>query len=300
MFRQIEHQIDHIRRTAALENFDAFGDFERVTDGPPERFVHRTEKMRDLYAHQFPHFCHGGGELFGLLVRLHERAAPKLHVEHQPIEILRELLAHDARHDERLGRDGAGHIAQGVEFSVGGADIGGLSDDENPMLSSCASARRSSMWTLNPGMLSSLSSVPPVMPSPRPQIIGTQTSSQASNGASTSETLSPMPPVECLSTLRRSALWILQDAPAFHHRLREMMGFRRRHPSEKDRHRPRAHLIIGDLVLGESRDEVRDFLGSQFAAFAFLFDECRDVHGKDSDRARNGTLETARGSHRPL
>ena len=42
--------------------------------------------------------------------------------------------------------------------------------------------------------------MPPVMPSPRPEIIGTQTSSQASSGASTSETLSPMPPVECLST----------------------------------------------------------------------------------------------------
>ena len=38
------------------------------------------------------------------------------------------------------------------------------------------------------------------MPRPRPEIIGTQTPSQASSGASTSEVLSPMPPVLCLST----------------------------------------------------------------------------------------------------
>ncbi len=48
-------------------------------------------------------------------------------------------------------------------------------------------------------MDSSLSSVPPVWPSPRPDIIGTATPQLATIGASSSETLSPTPPVECLS-----------------------------------------------------------------------------------------------------
>src|SRR3989449_6079107 len=48
--------------------------------------------------------------------------------------------------------------------------------------------------------LSSLSRVPPVWPSPRPDIIGTATPHAATSGASTSDTLSPTPPVECLST----------------------------------------------------------------------------------------------------
>ena len=52
----------------------------------------------------------------------------------------------------------------------------------------------------NPGIASSLSSVPPVWPSPRPDIIGTATPHAATSGASTSDTLSPTPPVECLST----------------------------------------------------------------------------------------------------
>ncbi len=50
--------------------------------------------------------------------------------------------------------------------------------------------------------------MPPVAPRPRPEIIGTCRSQQANSGASGSETLSPMPPVECLSTFG--------DSPAGH------------------------------------------------------------------------------------
>src|SRR3954469_6891811 len=53
-------------------------------------------------------------------------------------------------------------------------------------------------------MESSLSSVPPVWPSPRPEIIGTAAPQEASTGARMSDTLSPTPPVECLSSTGRS------------------------------------------------------------------------------------------------
>src|SRR5262249_29227383 len=49
-------------------------------------------------------------------------------------------------------------------------------------------------------MLSSLSSVPPVWPRPRPEIIGTAPPQAATSGASMRLTLSPTPPVECLSS----------------------------------------------------------------------------------------------------
>ena len=49
-------------------------------------------------------------------------------------------------------------------------------------------------------MLSSLSSVPPVCPSPRPEIIGTCAPQAATMGASIRLTLSPTPPLECLSS----------------------------------------------------------------------------------------------------
>ena len=73
--------------------------------------------------------------------------------------------------------------------------------------------------------------------------------------------------------LRGSAGWIIQDASTFHHRLGEMMDLRQRHPAKKNRHRPGAHLVIRDLAVGESRDEIVDFLGAQLLAFAFFLDE---------------------------
>ncbi len=45
-----------------------------------------------------------------------------------------------------------------------------------------------------------MSSVPPEWPRPRPEIIGTAPPQAATIGASMSETLSPTPPVECLSS----------------------------------------------------------------------------------------------------
>jgi hypothetical protein len=52
----------------------------------------------------------------------------------------------------------------------------------------------------NPGIEASLSSVPPVCPRPRPDIIGTIAPHAAARGARMSDVLSPTPPVECLST----------------------------------------------------------------------------------------------------
>ena len=55
-----------------------------------------------------------------------------------------------------------------------------------------------------PGMASSLSSVPPVWPSPLPDTMGTLKPQAASAGARGSDTLSPTPPVLCLSTTHHS------------------------------------------------------------------------------------------------
>ena len=52
-----------------------------------------------------------------------------------------------------------------------------------------------------PGIASSLSSVPPVCPSPRPESLTTCMPSSAASGATTSVVPSPTPPVECLSTV---------------------------------------------------------------------------------------------------
>ena len=53
--------------------------------------------------------------------------------------------------------------------------------------------------TLNPGIDSNLSIVPPVIPSPLPLILTTGIFNAPRIGIATNVTVSPIPPVECLS-----------------------------------------------------------------------------------------------------
>ncbi|EFV91940.1 hypothetical protein ES5_08431 [Dietzia cinnamea P4] len=71
-----------------------------------------------------------------------------------------------------------------------------------PRTSRIAATSRSAR---HPGIDSSLSRVPPVWPSPRPDSCGTATSQVASSGVSTRVIASPTPPVECLSTVGTTA-----------------------------------------------------------------------------------------------
>ena len=72
-----------------------------------------------------------------------------------------------------------------------------------PMRSSWRRKSPCGNCTRKPGIDSSLSSVPPVCPSPRPDILPKMAPQAATSGASTSVTLSPTPPLECLSSTGR-------------------------------------------------------------------------------------------------
>ncbi len=74
-----------------------------------------------------------------------------------------------------------------------------------PTSSSWASISALDRLARQPGMDSSLSSVPPVWPSPRPDSCGTATPQAATSGASGRVILSPTPPVECLSAVGRDS-----------------------------------------------------------------------------------------------
>ena len=73
---------------------------------------------------------------------LHERAAAALDVEHQGVDALGDLLAHDRRRDERDALDGAGHVAQGVELA--GRPARSRRSGRSARSRSCATAARNS------------------------------------------------------------------------------------------------------------------------------------------------------------
>ena len=70
----------------------------------------------------------------------------------------------------------------------------------HPMWLTCSMNWSAESSVRNPGMASSLSMVPPVWPSPRPDSFATGAPQAATRGMRTSEVLSPTPPVLCLST----------------------------------------------------------------------------------------------------
>src|SRR5213596_2506569 len=110
-------------------------------------------------------------------------------------------------------------------------------------------------------MASSLSRVPPVWPSPRPEIIGTAPPQAATIGASSSETLSPTPPVECLSSTGRSRSQ-RSTSPE------RVIALVRAHAVDDDRHRQGSDLGIADRAVGDAGDEPLDLLGAQRGAVA--------------------------------
>ena len=89
--------------------------------------------------------------------------------------------------------------------------------------------------------------------------MGTATPHAATSGPSTSETLSPTPPVECLSM--RGEFLALEAA-------------------HEHRHQQRRDLIVGDAAGRVFRDERRPFFGTQRPTVALALDQGADDHSR--------------------
>ena len=145
-----------------------------------------------------------------------------------------------------------------------GAGLAGRRDDRADLVSAAVSSSLPRL-ARQPGIDSSLSRVPPVCPRPRPDSIGTTAPQLATSGASTSETLSPTPPVECLSTDGRG----LPPAPTGGAGQVQPLA-RGDHlpgpgpelgpvePVEVDRHQQRRHLLVGHLAAGVGGEQPAD------------------------------------------
>ena len=86
---------------------------------------------------------------------------------------------------------------------AGGAGRAPAAQMTAPTSRSCARISSVLREARQPGIDSSLSSVPPVWPRPRPDSCGTAAPHAATSGVSGRVILSPTPPVECLSTVGR-------------------------------------------------------------------------------------------------
>ncbi len=125
-----ERDLDDVGGASARQDLDGLTDLQRVAGGEAERDRHVGEQGRGAHAVGLAEADHRAGELAGPVLVGEEGAGAHLHVEHQGVGSLGDLLAHDRRGDERDGLDGAGDVAQGVELAVGRRQVvPGTADD---------------------------------------------------------------------------------------------------------------------------------------------------------------------------
>ena len=151
-------------------------------------------------------------------------------------------------------------------------------------------------------MDSSLSSVPPVCPSPRPAACGTAPPHAITTGTSGMVILSPTPPVECLSTnasglpsRRRSVKSIRSPEPTMAAVQRAISPAR--HAAQEDRHQQRRHLLVGHPPVGVGVDHPVDRRVGQLTAVALGPDDRRSV--ERATRVTASCPVTASGSRGP-
>ena len=221
---QLQRERLQVPRAAALQGLDRTrrprGRCRRVRPSGWSMSVMRAATFLPMPR---PIVDHGLGQRPRVLERLHERAVAGLHVEHEGVDALRHLLAHDRGGDERPALHGGGHVAQRVELAVGGRDLRRLAD-EAPGRSSRSTARNSCEREAAPGSPGSTPACRACRRCGRGR--GRRSSARRRRrprpaGARTRLVLSPTPPVECLSTLGPGQVGEVEHLARAHHRLGE-------------------------------------------------------------------------------
>ena len=143
--------------------------------------------------------------------------------------------------------------------------------------------------------------MPPVWPRPRPDIIGTGTPHAAASGASTSDVLSPTPPVLCLSTLTPGIVAEIDADARVDHRVGQPGGLLRGHAAQENRHQQRRRLIVGQGAGGDAVDEEPDLVAAERPPVPLRDDDVDGAHPAGSisrlarwlaDRARASTTSS--------
>ena len=180
------------------------------------------------------------------------------------------------RRDKRDALHRRRHVAQGVELAVGRRDLGRLSDRAR---ADCARSRAASPRardrTGNRGCLQLVEGAAGVA-EPAPVHHRDPIPQAAASGARMSETLSPTPPVECLSISGLGAEKS-SGSPTCSIPSRTARS-PRREPAKEDRHQQRRHLVVRHLTRGVPVHQLAELAARQDAAVALALDQTGDEH----------------------
>lgn len=275
---EVEDDGFEVGGAVALKAGDAFGDFEGVACAVAGRLVHGVEEGGGLHAEELADADHGVGEGLGLLARFHESAGAVFDIEHEAVQAFSEFFAHDGGGDEGDGGDGAGDVAQGIEFFVSGTDVGGLTDHD------AAESGHDLMHSVD-GELGGeagdgLEFVEGAAGDAKaatgdhgdPKAVAGEEGGEDEGGFVTDAAGAVF--VDSWGSIGGPG----EDATGVEHGVGERTDFFCGHAPEEDGHGEGAHLVVGHVARGEGRDEVVNFVGGEGVTFAFALDEGGDVH----------------------
>jgi len=295
-------------RAAALEDFDGFDNFIGVAGHAAERLVHGGEQGDALFAHAASGVDHDFGKADGIFFLGHEGAGAGFDVEHERIDALGELLAHDRGANEADVFNGGGDVTQGVDFLVSGGDFGSLADETEAALFEDAAEigeREGSVKAGNgfkfvqgaAGVAEAAAADHGDGESSRGDDRGEDEGGFVANAAG-----------GVLVHLFHGQVEMIDDFAGVQHHFGEGGDLGVGEATNPGGHEPGGHLIIGDFALGVAGDEESDFFAGVLPGIAFLTDEVDSTHaiGTNSEtsigakrRQRNGAERSCIGRRLP-
>ena len=108
----------------AFQEIDGVLDLHRIAGGGRQRFVHVGDQRGGLQTGAIGDQNQAFGQRARVIETRHEGAGAPFDVEHQPLKAGGELLRQDRGGDQVEAFHRRGHVADGVEASVGGGDLG--------------------------------------------------------------------------------------------------------------------------------------------------------------------------------
>ena len=222
---------------------------------------------------------HGAGEHARVVDGLHERAAADLDVEHQRVDALGELLAEDARGDQRNRLDRRGGVAKRVELAVGGRDLRGLPDQANPEAVHQLGEARDWQIGDEPGnalqLVEGAAGVAETA-SRNHRHLDAADGNQRSEGQ---RDLVAHAAGGMLVHLAARDSGEIEHPAGMEHRFEQRRQLPRRiHSAEEHRHQERRELLVGDAAAGGAPDQVLQLLLVENAAVALLADQIVGAH----------------------
>src|SRR5215204_1001371 len=239
----------------------ALADLEGVADGAPKGVFHVRDHGRGLDAHRFAEAHQQLGQPAGVLRGLHERPRAALHVVEQVPCPSRGLFGDDGGPDERERINGAGRIPQGVDLLVRRGQLARLDDGEPDLLDLALEALpRESDREAGDGLELVYRAAGHAEPPPRE--LGHRRAAGGSDGQGRKADLVP----NTAGRVLVHAPWEGVALARVGHRPRQGERLLVTHPSRKDRHQERGHLVVGHRAASVARDDGADDLLGELAA----------------------------------